>query len=156
MVSVPREVGYASRCKFALQPCARRSSLATLFSVYYPCAAPIGPFNPFPFIFLSLSLFLSPSSPSPFLHLFRIGAGIFGQVLRSMPRGRRFRVPPSAQRSSFDPFAVQAACAQGATPRKGSLVRPRRAEGPEISDLYLPRRLSFDFTASLENESDTL
>lgn len=95
------------------------------------------------------TLFLS-FSPPPLLSLFlfRIGAGIFGQVLRSMPRGRRFRVPPSAQRSSFDPFAVQAACAQGATPRKGSLVRPRRRPRNIRPVLTSPSFSFGDFTAS--------
>ena len=66
----------------------------------------------------------------------------FWPVLRSMPRGRRFRVPPSARRSSFDPFAVQAACAQGATLRRAR-SRPFRSftvtESPdaEISSYFI-------------------
>lgn len=126
MVSVLREVGGASRrvASQARSPAVWSTlswrTLALVF-VYKTPAAPTD-YNP--------PLSLSPL-PTSLSNRSGVARANFWPVLRSMPRGRRFRVPPSAQRSSFDPFAVQAACAQGATPRKGSLIRL----GPEISDL---------------------
>lgn len=118
----------------------RRCAVSDLFKCKYlrPFSRPLSS---------TLSLLPLPSLPS-FEQRSGVARANFWPVLRSMPRGRRFRVPPSARRSSFDPFASGMRAGRATLRRARSLVRsPPRCRNILLPIVisYLPTFSSFHF-----------
>lgn len=158
MVSVPREVGYASRCKFALLS-ARDAHLSRRSSPFItPALHPSGPstllpsFSP---VSLSLWLFL-PLPPLLFPISFESEREFLAKSSDRCLGDDAFVYRPrlNARPLTLLPCKRHARRAQLLGRARSFVLDAPRA--PKYPICYLPRRLSFDFTASLENESDTL